>query len=113
MDILTPIYALIIVSLYLVFLYKKKSRIRIFIPKTIQPTQLLTHIKQGAKSSKVKGWAKILPGRKIEIVAEGNKFTIMWFMWFLTEKCKKVKTGKIEVKKEKYTGEFKNFKAIH
>lgn len=84
-------------------------RIHAFVSGMVQGVSFRSTTIKIAKSLGIKGWIRNLPDNRVEIIAEGEKDKIDALIEFLKKGPPAAKVDNVDVKIEKYNGEFKDF----
>lgn len=86
-----------------------KSRLHIYISGYVQGVFYRSTAKRVAESLSLTGWVRNLSDGRVEVIAEGEEENLARFV----EWCKRGPIGAevefVEVNREEYRGEFKNF----
>ena len=86
-----------------------KTRVHLFISGLVQGVFFRLNTTQKAKEMGLTGWVCNLPDGRVEAVLEGEKEKVdKMIKWVKDGPCP-AKVEKVEIKKEKYKGEFNNF----
>ncbi|MCD6403287.1 MAG: acylphosphatase [Candidatus Aenigmarchaeota archaeon] len=88
----------------------KKVRIHAYVSGKVQGVFFRYYTREFATKVGVTGWVRNLPDGRVEVVAEGNEDAVQKLIRFLHKGSPLSKVEKVEVKKEKYTGEFEDFR---
>ncbi|ADP77339.1 acylphosphatase [Methanothermus fervidus DSM 2088] len=86
-----------------------KVRAHIFISGRVQGVFFRANTKKVAEKHGVKGWVRNLPDGRVEAVLEGEKEDVEKVIEFCREGPPLAKVTNVDVKWEKYKGEFRNF----
>lgn len=87
----------------------EKIRVHVFISGEVQGVNFRYYTCEFAKKLGLKGWVRNLFDGRVEVIAEGEKNRIDELIQFLRKGPSLARVDKIEVKEEKYKGEFENF----
>ena len=89
------------------------ARAHVFVSGQVQGVFFRQSIREKARISGVTGWVRNLPDGRVEAVFEGEQNAVN----LLIEYCRKGPVGAmimdVDVKFEKFAGEFKNFKIVY
>jgi acylphosphatase len=91
----------------------KKIRIHAFVFGRVQGVFFRFHTKEIAEELGLKGWVKNLFDGRVEVLVEGEKDKVEKLVQFLKNGPPAARVEKVEIKEEKYRGEFKNFSIIY
>jgi acylphosphatase len=86
-----------------------KERIHAFISGRVQGVCFRENVRRMAQGLDVKGWASNLADGRVEIIAEGEKSNIETLIEFMKIGPEGARVDKVDLKKEEYKGEFKDF----
>ncbi len=87
-----------------------KTRAHILISGRVQGVFFRAETMYEADKRDVKGWVRNLPDGRVETVFEGEKESVEEMIDFCHRGPQFAKVDSVEVKWEKYTGEFEKFK---
>lgn len=87
-----------------------KIRARIFAEGIVQGVFFRENTRQKADELGILGWVRNLPDGRVEIVIEGEKQKVEKMIKWIEKGYKFAKVEKIDIKLEKFNGEFQNFK---
>ncbi len=85
------------------------ERIHAFVSGRVQGVFFRAHTKRFAEANRITGWVRNLNNNRVEVVAEGDEGDIRNFLDFLHRGSPASDVKRVEVKKEKYTGELTGF----
>ena len=88
-------------------------RVHYFISGMVQGVSFRYFVTKIAEDLDLTGWVRNLPDERVESVAEGQKNNVEKFLNLLNKGPVLSRVDKVKVKKEKYTGNFSEFKIIH
>jgi len=88
-------------------------RIHCFVSGRVQGVSFRSFTVKIAEKLGLTGWVRNLPDERVESVAEGQKNNVEKFLNLLNKGPVLSRVDKVKVKKEKYTGNFSEFKIIH
>ncbi|HYY40110.1 MAG TPA: acylphosphatase [Nitrososphaera sp.] len=88
---------------------KKKTRAHVFIRGKVQGVYFRQNTKQVATRRGVTGWVRNLPDGRVEAIFEGDKVDVNEVIEWCHVGPLKAKVEDVDVRFEKYTGEFANF----
>jgi acylphosphatase len=88
---------------------KKKTRVHVFIRGKVQGVYFRQNTKQVATRCRVTGWVRNLPDGRVEAIFEGDKVDVNEVIEWCHIGPPKAKVEDVDVRFEKYTGEFANF----
>lgn len=87
----------------------KKTRAHVFISGRVQGVYFRQNTKQVATRHRVTGWVRNLPDGRVEAVFEGDVMDVNEVIEWCHVGPPKAKVQDINVKFQKYTGEFADF----
>lgn len=87
----------------------KKIRIHAYISGRVTGVFFRANTRKAAERLGVKGWVRNLPDGRVEVVAEGEEGKVNQLIGFLRKGPVLAKVKRIDVKKERYVGEFSDF----
>lgn len=87
----------------------KKTRAHVFVSGVVQGVYFRQNTKQVATRHNVTGWVRNLPDGRVEAVFEGNETDVNEVIEWCHVGPPKAKVNDVNVKFEKYTGEFADF----
>lgn len=87
----------------------KKTRAHVFISGRVQGVYFRQNTKQVATRHRVTGWVRNLPDGRVEAVFEGDEMDVNEVIEWCHVGPPKAKVQDINVKFQKYTGEFADF----
>ncbi|OLC25508.1 MAG: acylphosphatase, partial [Thaumarchaeota archaeon 13_1_40CM_4_48_7] len=87
-----------------------KSRAHVFVSGNVQGVYFRQNTKQVATRHKVVGWVRNLPDGRVEAVFEGDETAVNEVIKWCHIGPPKASVQDVNVKFEKYTGEFADFK---
>ncbi|HXG06745.1 MAG TPA: acylphosphatase [Nitrososphaera sp.] len=87
----------------------KKIRAHIFVSGIVQGVYFRQNTKDVAKKNNVTGWVRNLPDGRVEAVLEGNEADVNKVIEWCHVGPPKAKVNGVNVKFDKYTGEFADF----
>lgn len=88
---------------------KKKTRAHVFIRGKVQGVYFRQNTKQVATRRGVTGWVRNLPDGRVEAIFEGDNEDVNEVIEWCHFGPPKAKVEDVDVRFEKYTGEFANF----
>lgn len=88
---------------------KKKTRAHVFIRGKVQGVYFRQNTKQVATKHRVTGWVCNLPDGRVEAVFEGDKIDINEVITWCHIGPANSRVDDVDVRLEKYTGEFASF----
>jgi acylphosphatase len=88
---------------------KKKTRVHVFIRGKVQGVYFRQNTKHVATRRRVTGWVRNLPDGRVEAIFEGDKVNVNEVIEWCHVGPAKAKVEDVDVRFEKYTGEFVNF----
>jgi acylphosphatase len=88
---------------------KKKTRVHVFIRGKVQGVYFRQNTEQVATRRRVTGWVRNLPDGRVEAIFEGDKVDVNEVIEWCHIGPPKAKVEDVDVRFEKYTGEFANF----
>lgn len=91
---------------------KRKKRIRVLISGLVQGVFFRDETKKKADEIGVFGYVKNLNNGKVEAVFEGNKEKLDKIISYCHNGPEAAIIDKVEIKEEKYKGEFREFKIL-
>lgn len=87
----------------------KKTRAHVFVSGTVQGVYFRQNTKDVATRHNVTGWVRNLQDGRVEAVLEGNEVDVNEVIEWCHVGPQKAKVDDVNVKLEKYTGEFADF----
>lgn len=87
----------------------KKTRAHVFVSGTVQGVYFRQNTKDVATRHNVTGWVRNLQDGRVEAVFEGNEVDVNEVIEWCHVGPQKAKVDDVNVKFEKYTGEFADF----
>jgi acylphosphatase len=87
----------------------KKTRAHVFVSGRVQGVYFRQNTKQVAIRHKVTGWVRNLPDGRVEAVFEGDEMDVNEVIEWCHVGPPKAKVDDVNVKFQKYTGEFAYF----
>jgi acylphosphatase len=87
----------------------KKTRAHVFVSGRVQGVYFRQNTKQVAIRHRVAGWVRNLPDGRVEAVFEGDEMDINEVIEWCHVGPPKAKVDDVNVKFQKYTGEFSDF----
>ncbi len=87
----------------------KKTRAHVFVSGTVQGVYFRQNTKDVATRHNVTGWVHNLQDGRVEAVLEGNEVDVNEVIEWCHVGPQKAKVDDVNVKFEKYTGEFADF----
>lgn len=87
----------------------KKTRAHVFVSGTVQGVYFRQNTKDVATRHNVTGWVRNLQDGRVEAVFEGNEVDVNEVIEWCHVGPQKAKVDDVNVKFEKYTGEFAEF----
>jgi len=87
----------------------RKSRAHVFVSGNVQGVYFRQNTKQVATRHKVVGWVRNLPDGRVEAVFEGDEVAVNEVIKWCHIGPPKASVQDVNVKFEKYTGEFADF----
>ncbi|HEX7033109.1 MAG TPA: acylphosphatase [Nitrososphaera sp.] len=87
----------------------KKTRAHIFVSGTVQGVYFRQNTKEVATKHNVTGWVRNLPDGRVEAVLEGNEADVNKVIEWCHVGPPNAKVNDVNVKFDKYTGEFAEF----
>ena len=88
---------------------KKKTRVHVFIRGKVQGVYFRQNTKHVATRHRVTGWVRNLPDGRVEAIFEGDKVDVNEVIEWCHVGPPKAKVEDVDIRFEKYTGEFVNF----
>jgi acylphosphatase len=88
---------------------KKRIRVHVFISGKVQGVYFRQNTKQAAIRHRVTGWVRNLPDGRVEAIFEGDKADVDEVIGWCHIGPPNAKVEDIDVRCEKYSGEFTNF----
>lgn len=89
---------------------EKKIRVHLLISGIVQGVNFRYYTRETAKRLNLTGWVRNLPDGRVEAVAEGDESAIEKFIEWCKHGPSSARVDNVEIKRERYTGEFKEFK---
>lgn len=89
---------------------QKKIRIHLIISGIVQGVNFRYYTRETARKLNLTGWVKNLPDGRVEAIAEGEEKAIDEFIEWCKHGPPSARVDKVEAKKGRYTGEFRDFK---
>ena len=86
------------------------KRVKITISGEVQGVFYRAFIKERAQEAGLTGYAKNIPGGKVEVIVEGHELKINKLIEYCRQGPVGAKVEKLETKTEPYKGEFKEFR---
>lgn len=86
-----------------------KTRIHAFVAGWVQGVNFRYYTKLFAEKANLTGWVKNLDDGRVEVIAEGEKEDIDKLINYLHKGPIIARVKKVDVKEEKYKGEFNSF----
>jgi acylphosphatase len=87
----------------------KKTRAHVFVSGRVQGVYFRQNTKQVSTGHRVTGWVRNLPDERVEAVFEGDEMDVNEVIEWCHIGPPKAKVDDVNVKFEKYTGEFSDF----
>jgi acylphosphatase len=88
-----------------------KVRVHVFVSGRVQGVFFRAETERKARQHAVKGWVRNLPDDRVEAVFEGEEESVRKLLEFSRQGPSQARVTHLEVKFERYTGEFKDFEA--
>lgn len=90
-----------------------KRRVHVLIFGKVQGVSFRYHTYELAKKLGITGWVRNTSDGKVEAVFEGDRDKIEKILEFCKRGPSLARVEKVEVKEEKFKGEFKDFKIVY
>ncbi|RLI47100.1 acylphosphatase [Candidatus Bathyarchaeota archaeon] len=87
-----------------------RVRAHVFVSGRVQGVFFRVETRREANRRNVSGWVRNLPDRRVEAVFEGEKDDVEKLIEFCRRGPPGARVNHIEVRWERYTGEFKDFR---
>jgi acylphosphatase len=88
---------------------RRKTRAHVFVSGRVQGVYFRQNTKQVATRHKVTGWVRNLPDGRVEAIFEGGEMDVSEVIEWCHVGPRKGKVEDVNVKFQKYTGEFVEF----
>ena len=90
-----------------------KQRVRLFVKGKVQGVFFRQALKVTAKKNKVGGWVRNLKDGRVEALLEGEDVDVSTLVEWCHAGSANARVEDIEIKNEKYKGEFSKFEVIY
>ena len=90
-----------------------KARVHVFVSGRVQGVFFRSETQHEAKRRNVSGWVQNLPDGRVEATFEGEKDDVERLIEFCRRGPSGARVTRIEVRWERYTGEFKGFRVLY
>jgi len=90
-----------------------KARVHVFVSGRVQGVFFRSETQHEAKRRNVSGWVQNLPDGRVEATFEGEKDDVERLIEFCGKGPSGARVTRIEVRWERYTGEFKGFRVLY
>ena len=90
-----------------------KQRVRLFIKGKVQGVFFRQALKVTAKKNSVTGWVRNLKDGRVEALLEGEDLAVSTLVEWCHAGSANARVEDIEIKNEKYTGEFSKFDVLY
>ena len=90
-----------------------KQRVRLFIKGKVQGVFFRQALKVTAKKNNVKGWVRNLKDGRVEALLEGEDLDVSTLVEWCHAGSANARVEDIEIKNEKYKGEFSKFEVLY
>ncbi len=89
-----------------------RVRAHVFVAGRVQGVFFRSETRQKARSANVTGWVRNLPDGRVEAVFEGEEDDVDELVRFCKKGSRGARVTEIEVFRERFTGEFPNFRVM-
>ena len=90
-----------------------KQRVRIFVKGKVQGVFFRQALKVAAKKNDVNGWVRNLKDGRVEALLEGDDVNVSTLVEWCHAGSANARVEDIDIKNEKYTGEFSKFEVLY
>jgi acylphosphatase len=90
-----------------------KQRVRLFIKGKVQGVFFRQALKVSAKKNNVTGWVRNLKDGRVEALLEGEDLDVSTLVEWCHAGSANARVEDIEIKNEKYKGEFSKFEVLY
>jgi acylphosphatase len=90
-----------------------KQRVRLFIKGKVQGVFFRQALKVTAKKNNVSGWVRNLKDGRVEALLEGNDVDVSTLVEWCHAGSANARVEDIDIKNEKYSGEFSKFEVLY
>ena len=90
-----------------------KQRVRLFIKGKVQGVFFRQALKVTAKKNNVNGWVRNLKDGRVEALLEGEDLNVSTLVEWCHAGSANARVEDIEIKNEKYKGEFSKFEVLY
>jgi acylphosphatase len=91
----------------------EKHRVRIYVKGKVQGVFFRQALKVTAKKNNVCGWVKNLKDGRVEVLLEGENLDVSTMVEWCHAGSANARVEDIEIKNEKYRGEFSKFEVLY
>lgn len=90
-----------------------KQRVHLFVKGKVQGVFFRQALKVAAKKNNVKGWVKNLKDGRVEAILEGEDMDVSTLVEWCHAGSANARVEDIEIKNEKFKGEFSKFEVLY
>lgn len=90
-----------------------KQRMRLFVSGRVQGVFFRQALKATARKNGVCGWVRNLQDGRVEAVVEGDGLAVSYVVEWCHHGPAHAKVEDLEIKREKYTGEYAKFEVLY